>query len=1151
MKRLILFCFLGFLVLNINAQIIEKTYQFDDPEIAITGDYHLLSFKNTLNTGITGEPVLPYQAVKLLLPPGYIAESITVTGAKITAIEGNYTLYPKQASRPLSEGESNSFTINSEVYNTDATYPQALKGRLSTEFMNGYAIALSTITPVIYNPFTGELAYYKELQVSIKIRQDIIAEEALKNLSSIKSNYDMIRNFCQNPELTDQYPARDSRTDDYHMLIITDESFEDDFEDLIETYIPRGIITEVVTVQDINANGTGQDSQEKIRNYIKQEYQDHGVEYFLLGGDVEHVPYRGFYCYVESGSGYESNNIPADLYYSALDGTWNDDGDNSWGEIGEDDLLPDVSVARMSFSNQSELNKMLNKTISYQDEPVTGELDQPLLAGEHLWSDPISWGADYLELLIGYQNENGYETTGIPEEDNYDTLYDRNASWNKNQLLAEINEGKSFIHHSGHANATYVMRFGMSDITNSNFYAVNGTDHNYTLVYTHGCICGAFDESDCIAEKMAKIDNFLVAGGFNSRYGWFNEGQTEGPSVHLHREFVDALYDKEKSRIGETHKISKIETSPWVNAPGQHEEGALRWCFYDCNILGDPALGIWTNEPLDLYVVYPSTIHIGDGSFNVNVSSNGTPLEGYNCVFMNDDNEIYGMSTTDESGNATIVYDPAGVSLGSANLVISGYNCLPEYYDIEIIPDEGAYVVYESDLLNDEAGNGNGLADYSELIYLTLDMNNAGLADAEEVDVFVSISDEYITFSDTAEFYGNIPAGQTVSITDGFCFQVADSIPDQHIVNAEVEAIGQDNWISEFEITLQAPFLEIGDMVINDDIGGNGNGIPDPGETIIIEIISMNNGHSDCFNTNGTLSTTSLYVSIEEDTFEIGELLQGNSAVAAFTVTIDESTPIGESIDLDYLLESGVYAANIIFYPTIGIVDEDFETGDFSSFNWEFAGDAPWVISSDDPFEGVYSAKSGDIGHEASSELYITMNVLSAGDLSFNRKVSSEIDYDYLRFYIDDLLLDEWSGEEDWEEFSYEVAEGEHTFKWSYEKDIYVTGGSDCAWVDYIVFPPVSLITDIPEFEQIDLIVYPNPVSDYLNIAFTLKQPENINISLFDISGRILSNQNLHNIQTGNHIERLDVSRLVDGVYYLKISMDGEQTIVEKLIITQ
>jgi hypothetical protein len=31
--------------------------------------------------------------------------------------------------------------------------------------------------------------------------------------------------------------------------------------------------------------------------------------------------------------------------------------------------------------------------------------------------------------------------------------------------------------------------------------------------------------------------------------------------------------------------------------PGEFEPGAQRWCHYDCNVFGDPALEVWTEEP--------------------------------------------------------------------------------------------------------------------------------------------------------------------------------------------------------------------------------------------------------------------------------------------------------------------------------------------------------------------------------------------------------------------------------------------------------------------------------------------------------------------------------------------------------------------------
>jgi len=246
---------------------------------------------------------------------------------------------------------------------------------------------------------------------------------------------------------------------------------------------------------------------------------------------------------------------------------------------------------------------MIHKSWYYQQFPVLGESTHPYLAGEFLWGDPLTFGSDYIELLVNDHDDNGYFTHGIPSADNDITrLYDTQTyTWDATQLIAGINQGKSFIHHLGHANYDYMMRLFNSDISNSKFSQVDGITHNYTLIYTQGCNCGGFDQPGCIAEKAISIDNFAVAGVFNSRFGWFNQGTTDGPSEHLHREFVSALYNDtleyQIKEIGAAHMMSKIKTAPWVGLPGEFEPGAQRWVHYDCNVLGDPALTIWTEEP--------------------------------------------------------------------------------------------------------------------------------------------------------------------------------------------------------------------------------------------------------------------------------------------------------------------------------------------------------------------------------------------------------------------------------------------------------------------------------------------------------------------------------------------------------------------------
>jgi hypothetical protein len=94
------------------------------------------------------------------------------------------------------------------------------------------------------------------------------------------------------------------------------------------------------------------------------------------------------------------------------------------------------------------------------------------------------------------------------------------------------------------------------------------------------------------------------------------------------------------------------------------------------------------------------------------------------------------------------------------------------------------------------------------------------------------------------------------------------------------------------------------------------------------------------------------------------------------------------------------------------------------------------------------------------------------GTISFYRKVSSEANYDYLMFYINDVLKGQWAGSHDWLEFSYTVNPGLNGFRWTYSKDGSVSTGSDKAWVDYIRFPePENPSSEPPVIRDIQNII--------------------------------------------------------------------------------
>ncbi len=138
------------------------------------------------------------------------------------------------------------------------------------------------------------------------------------------------------------------------------------------------------------------------------------------------------------------------------------------------------------------------------------------------------------------------------------------------------------------------------------------------------------------------------------------------------------------------------------------------------------------------------------------------------------------------------------------------------------------------------------------------------------------------------------------------------------------------------------------------------------------------------------------------------------------------------------------------------LLAEDFETAGFMAYPWVMGGSADWVIDSSNPYEGSCSARSGVVSHNQQSDLEVTVEVTASSDISFWYKVSSEATYDFLRFYIDGAQIASWAGTVGWTQFTYPVASGSRTFKWSYTKDGSVSTGDDAGWVDYIEFPTLG-----------------------------------------------------------------------------------------------
>lgn len=659
-----------------SAQTIEKTYYLDQPSVSHIQGYEQIHFSGCIQSALAGQPSLPWHSISLMLPQGTEAVSIEVELSDFQTMEGSHNLYPYQTALTYSNPVRKQFEKDEALYASKSAYPAQAYGKLSTQYMNGVGFAFSAFTPVQYMPATGEVRY--ATKATVRITTGAAKSDQTRRLWLNGDNAARAMRLAQNPEMLQSYDRKGRAMGGYDLLVVTKQQYVNAFDEYVAFYQARGLRTRVAALETVVSTTEGRDNAEKLRNFIIQEYENDGIMMVNLAGDVPDIPYRGFYCYVTSGGGDQQDyDIPADLYYAALDGTWNDDNDNRWGEIGEDDLLPELGIGRMCFSNQTELNKMLHKTFTYQNEPVLGEFRKVIMAGEHLYDYPLSTGSQYLELLIGTRDDNGYTTTGIPEDYDFVRLYAEEGNWSGSLLRNAINQGTQYVHHEGHANTNYVAGWTNGDITDSNFSGANGVDHNYTFFHTSGCICGDFT-SDCILERMTKITNFAVATFGNSRYGWFNEGQTEGPAIHLHRETEDAYYNDRIPYGGMALRESKIETAPWVNAPGQWEEGALRWNFYDLNMMGDVAVSPWHDEPFTPNVSCPTEVYEGMTSMEVFVTDgNNQGLKNFRCGLFHGV-ELLGVGYTDANGAATIeINDPMNY-VANLSLIVTGCDARPQ-----------------------------------------------------------------------------------------------------------------------------------------------------------------------------------------------------------------------------------------------------------------------------------------------------------------------------------------------------------------------------------------------------------------------------------------------------------------------------------------
>lgn len=366
---------------------------------------------------------------------------------------------------------------------------------------------------------------------------------------------------------------KETETDNIYLIIASDDYFNSNVLDTFITFREKDFTVQLVKGSTI---GTTKDD---YRNYIRNLMPD----YVLLVGKygdfpVHTLPYpkevESYNYYVASStSGHPNQDIPLGLFFA---------------------------------ENYSELNNIINKTISYENNYTTYPKEYYGHAGSNAALPP--WPVEFNEEILTEMQTRYFG----PESYNF-TLANANDS-TPNDVWTDINminSGIRYMIYHGHGN---IMKWsfglgvgGLSQLTNT----------IYPIVFSFACLTGTFSGGigsityDCFAQKITTAEHGAVA--FLGSYNASGKGMNQILEGAINGLFNDTIIP----RLGNVllHSYANTNNTNTVNlyypTVQAIERERAAWQFH---LFGDPALKI-RDEVL-------STHEITQDNFKINVYPN-------------------------------------------------------------------------------------------------------------------------------------------------------------------------------------------------------------------------------------------------------------------------------------------------------------------------------------------------------------------------------------------------------------------------------------------------------------------------------------------------------------------------------------------------
>jgi hypothetical protein len=886
----------------ISADASKVRIQLEVPEVLVEDKlaegetYQLLTIPGGGWLTQVGDPQIPLFCRFVALPPTS-GVRVEVIEQETEALSGSFRLYPFQEPLIRSEdAQPKPFQLNQATYSQTRAFPGSPVEVGDISILRDLRLAPIKFFPVQYNPASGEVTVYKRLVVDVYFEgvgenpqmnpRNVLTRSFVKTYQELVLNFDQIKG------------GRDLV--DGSVLIITYDGFNAQAQPLAEAKRRRGISTHLVNKSDVGTTSS------QIISYISNAYHTwpDPPEYVILVGDVAQIPTNnGISCIT-------------DHKYATVDGS---------------DYFADLAIGRISVQTTTEAAHVITKTLNYRYDPYMTDTGWFRRGMTISGSDYVD---DYNALRCGrFMVDYGGFTY-------FDSLWATRGTNTVTQITNRLNQGRSWIAYFGHGSATSWASTSPY-FTNSHIDALSNGEM-LPAIFSVACNNAEFDYSgDCFAEKWIKVgavgnEKGAVIICASTEGSQFFYSDTLGRGTYK-AYFADSVFHFTPAvNLGKMFMYTYFPES----AGGTTEREMQMY-----TTLGDPELDPWTAVPESLDITLPDFVMIGVGSFSATVHLNGYPLKDA-LVCLIKGTEIYESAYTGPDGQVAMSLDPE--SPGDLEVIISAHNAYQYEGTVPVISASGPYMVYvgseiDDDNIGESQGDGQGDVDMGETIELPVMLKNLGDSAGVQVAATISTSHPLITITDDSEQFGDIPSGDSSFCLDDFDFSVSPLIPDGEVVTFSLDITAQNGdgpWsYPSLQVLVHAPVLAHA-STITEDVGGDDDGKPDPGEVCIMNLVLENTGSQGASGIQADLLCDDAYVTLMSTASGYPDIPPAGNGTSYSTYQFQTSSDCPQGHTVNFVLQMNAdlgYAATDTFQLVIGqkpilFVDDDGGDGYQSYF---------------------------------------------------------------------------------------------------------------------------------------------------------------------------------------------------------------------------